>query len=196
MFLDEKFTEADTLPAGSMIMVIPGAKMQIMYDKGKSYVNANGSIGYVALQVSDITAEEVQDAGLLTGIVGAMMVQVLNDLTMKPDVLKAVQKNPLSLFYSQTVTGNDVLTIGGSTETDAIQKDKKTKRIIATYSTSEGTPSVEEVYALHLKAAANQILFEDQKTIREKAGDLVNITNAIYDESLSKLRAFSKQTGL
>ena len=61
--------------------------------------------------------------------------------------------------------------------------------VIGSYSTQDGIPSVEEVYALHSKAASGKSLVQDRVTLEREVVTLVLKANGVYEKVLEIINA-------
>ena len=181
MYRNEEFKEIGFIGKGEVVVKFPGTDMKMLYSGGKTYVNKSGTVAHLALDLTDFVAEDSgEPANGLLGELGDMIKGQINDPSIRPQLLKSVTANPLSLFYSQVKDGKAIVTIPGFTGEESINAESSEDYIVASYALVGSTPPADQVYPLHAKAVGNQEIVSDPKMLANEALTLGTKANEIY----------------
>lgn len=192
MYQNEQFSQVGTVPAGELVIKIPGSDLKMPFSEGKAYVNARGNMGYVALNVTDVVVEPTGEEAGLFAVVGGAIAEQLQDPNVRASLQAVLASSKTPLAYSRGVDGREFITIPGASGESGIEDGLFENAVVGVYSTSDGPVSAEQVYALHCQAVGDAKLVEDKKEITKATLSLVDRANKIYEEGLALMK---RQTG-
>ena len=178
----EEFVQIGTVPAGELVIKLPGTEIKTVYSGGESYVSKSGRMGYVALKPIDVIAVEVGEATGMVGLLGEQMRGMINDPTVKAEIMEQLAASNRYLFVSKGKE-KDIVTMPGLSDNGGEVGDV----IGVAYS---GTPSFEEVYALHTRALRGQPVLNDRAAIEMAVLRLPERANELYNTIFDMINGF------
>lgn len=184
MLSDEKFKKVKDLGKGEIVMKLPGTDMKMPYSEGKAFVNKEGTIGYNALKVYDVSTESTGKAEGLLGIIGEQLAEQLSDPDVKGLIKKMMAEEDIYLFFSKTKDGKDVITLP-SMKDDEIYDKILEGLVLGGYSTAGSKlPSLKKIYAFHLQVIADRDVIADKAVLEKETLELVPKANEAYKKLL------------
>ncbi len=174
---------------GELIIRYPGTDVKLLYERSKRFVNEAGTMGYLALKVVDLVAQETADEPIgQGGQVGlAMRAQSANP-QVKPLIQKLFASNPVTLGYSKTTNGKEVLTTPMLTGGLYVDDSSIDGLIICAYGLAGRIPSLEEVYQFHNNAVVGKDLVADVGLLEQETQSLVGKANKLYQQALELMK--------
>jgi len=185
MYRDENFAQVGNLEHSVLVMKLPGIDIKCYFSTGDAFVNAKGTIGYVALSITDVVGEKtsgpITEAAVSMAETGNRLAELLADSKSKRRILAFFAKEKLRLVYSLTKDGKEILTMPG------VDGDGDHYfiggMIIARYSLGDGKESP-AVFERHASATSWYQLAQDRDALVAPTLSLVDKTNDAYKEFL------------
>jgi hypothetical protein len=183
MKIGENFNQIGEIPKGELVIKFPGTDLKLVCKKGKAFLSNTG-IGYVSLPVRDAYCAENGEPEGLFGTLGIILAEQINNPSSKHLLRKRLALGDFSLFYSQTRKGIEVLCVPGISENNEIDTKNIPRMSIAAYSTTNGIPSAEEVYVLHMKVVGKEKLITNKSILEKEVLHLIPKVNRFYEKAL------------
>jgi len=189
MYKNEEFQPVDTINKGELVMKFPGTNIKIPYESGITFMNKAGTVGCVALNITDLIAESVCEPKGLMGEQGSKIAKLLQEPSSKEQIKQRIKTLPLSIFYSKTLDDLEVFTIPIISDRVQINNQNFPKMVIRTYNVLIAIPSVEQVYdTIHAQVISYRKLSKDKANLEVDLKTLTKKTNIIYDLAFKLMR--------
>jgi len=187
MYKNEEFQQINTINKGELIMKFPGTRTRIPYESGTAFINNAGNIGYVALKITDLVTETVNESKRLTET-QIKQAKSLQELKLEKQIKQMIKTSSITLFYSNTLNDFEVWTIPKTNNKIQIDNLQFHKMIIETYDIQKTIPSVEQVYELHKQIVADMKLSKDKASLEADLKILPQKVNEIYNIAFRLMR--------
>jgi hypothetical protein len=189
MYEHETFEQVGNIEPGELVMKLPGTDVKMLYSQGEAFVNSTGDVGYNALNVTDMVAEEAGEAEGMFGILGKQLREQLSDPRIKPLLREIFAQDSMYLFVSKGTDGRTLLTIPSMTD-EGIDDENLAGFVLGGYSTAGGSMRpVDNIYAFHSQVTAGRELVSDRATLEREVLTLVPTANGVYEKALEAMRS-------
>ncbi len=189
MYNTEDFKQCCSVEPGELVLKFPGTDVKLLYEKSNGFVNGSGTMGYLALKVLDLVTQETADEplGQAAQIGLAMRAQSANP-ALKPYVQRLLASNPVTLAYSRTTSGKEILTTPMLTGGLYVDDRSIDGLVVCSYGLAGRVPPVEEVYQFHQNAVVGKALVVDMGLVEQETRSLVGKANRLYQQALELMK--------